>query len=430
MDTTTSWSEYPPSLRPSTEASLRNSIDTTSLHSSTSSYGSTISEGKRKFSLAAKLNPSRTASAEHDQITREQLPAKIQELLLRVPKFFDNDTARSLRDLARKDIERMPPKHALKVLNEYTRIPRTMRIVDMLKIKNDRRLAISESVLAAKAALTAKIEMASQGSDKEEAALDNLQRGSLGSKDKRTGNQGADSKLMTMIADANTIGDRSSGCPSSMSSQSDVDRVAAVRSSASNRSLTGEPLHLSSGSFYKSSEGSTRRPSSPDAAATFARIAKEVGASPRHAPITAAVVQAITPLNSRTNTAQSKTQPDDHNSGILSTGSKRPSKDNPFASFITERSDTVAEQLPGELRLCYLVHNEVQEQLRQLWRQREESMTAEKVARQVWHKLPKKDFKASIKFEGQILAETLLDRAQLEYMWILRFWERCKVAGW
>jgi predicted enzyme related to lactoylglutathione lyase len=57
-------------------------------------------------------------------------------------------------------------------------------------------------------------------------------------------------------------------------------------------------------------------------------------------------------------------------------------------------------------------------------------MTAEKVARQVWHKLPKKDFKASIKFEGQILAETLLDRAQLEYMWILRFWERCKVAGW
>jgi hypothetical protein len=428
------WKDVVDSSQPPTEAPSRSSTDTNSFHSgrARSHISSTRPDEKRKFSLAARLKPTTTRSWTHSRDRRKELALKLEALLLRVPDVVDKDTGKSMRGLAMEDLQTLPTKVVLACVEEYTKIPRPkLRLKEMLEIKTKHRTAISESVKKARAALNTRINTEWEQIDEEEAMLYSL-RAKLDKKDKQPSRQGTEISEATLYHDYAAISNNSENF-SSQAHDKSLSRVATSISTFS-ETITNSNLNLARTYTSQSQDKliDCHRGDFPSLweAATFGRVAQEVGASEKHAPITTAVLKAITPPNSRASTAQGKAQFNEVVPKTQVAGIKEPCKENPFASFITEKSEVEAEKLPDELHRCYVAHNKVQDQMRQLWRQNKAWTSAEEIAKEVWDSLPRKDHPVGYIFEEQYQTTKPLNKEELEYIWVMQFWERCRARAW
>lgn len=310
--------------------------------------------------------------------------------------------SKTFRERAKKQLESIEAEHVQQVLEEYTRIPHTLLPLEMLSVPLETRITIRESVAKAKATLVARVSDENEADDKQ--------------------------------AVAQRIKRRSSATRSDHAQRGAEDVVSGqkslLRDSASSNEANVDDHHRSGASILANDQGGVPQIINTASVEAFARIFKETGASAATAPITSAVLEALTPPSSRAGTAQGYHASGEQTSNFQAViGSKQPSKNNPFASFLTEKSDAEAEQLPNELMLCYFAHNQVQDRLRSIWRQKKKSCSAEQVAREVWEQLPEKHFAVSKEFEGQLVKKALsID--EMVYVWVNRFWERCKSEAW
>ena len=287
---------------------------------------------------------------------------------------------------------------------------------DMLQIKLETRAAIRESVSRAKAALIAKV---------------------------NTQNDAEDMARLDASANADSAqGKRYSTCQTS--EQADTPKRRGTASSARTATLDeinkeggskSRPTSFTSlqtfGSEMTLAESFPRSPPSPASAKT-ARSGQETWRTKCSDSHTFAVACGPTPPCSRGSTVNYEYRADAHIAApiIAPVGSRHPSKENPFASFITERSDSVAEGLANDLMLCYFAHNQVQDKLRSIWRTKNKSTSAEQVTKEVWDQLPEREYEVSKEFEGQLGQRRALTMEQLIYVWVYQFWNRCKDEGW
>lgn len=297
----------------------------------------------------------------------------------------------TFRERAQKQLEGIDKKHLPQVLEEYTRIPHTISPNEMLSIKLETRVKIIDGVAKAKAAMIARV-----NADYEREDLEELER----------------STRTARVRVANE--DQSAA----------HDRQHLVRLTARVDNLL--PTDVKHDSSFHS------QPRFNDDEATQC----DTGSFPRHSAESerkfdtnslTEVDSTASLMSCRTNTPEETPKPSRNRTVV---GSKHASKENPFASFINEKSDTDAESLSNDLMLCYFAHNQVQDRLRSRWRQRKKSGTAEQVAKEVWEQLPEREHEVSKEFEGQLGQRRALTMDQLVYVWVFRFWQRCKDEGW
>ena len=330
----------------------------------------------------------------------------------------DSKDRKTFRARAQKQLEGIDPDKLQQVLDEYVRIPRAILPNEMLQIKVETRISVRENVARAKAAMVAKVNAENEAEDR--AALAFESRATLASLP----------KLRT-----NAI--YNSDSPISQPQMSFTGSAASLESDADSQHVVLDKQGTSSKRSSISSEqtlyGNTVQAGlpTPTSAGPSTEGGKERTTAVSREYAVPSSYRTLTPPRSRAGTGISGEGVDVPSfrgaDGVV--GSKHPSKDNPFASFITERSDAVAEALPNDLMLCYFAHNQVQDQLRSNWR-RDRSASAEQVAKEFWEQLPQKEFEVSKEFEGQLGQMRALTMDQLIHMWVLRFWQRCKDEGW
>jgi hypothetical protein len=345
---------------------------------------------------------------------------ELSELMNKIPNIKTGTYGKNLRDRALKQLQSIDRDQLESVLKEYTRIPRTIEPFDMLKVKEEQRVAIRASVAKAKAALERRLIAEQKDEDKKEGQ--NRPLAKLAELPKLRTDDLTPVLPPSMpfapreeLSSATTIS--RSSITSSLNQPRDVQADYAEQEELSPRTTRTSVI---------SDDEEPKLPSDPTSAECFSRLLMETGTSHIVAPITFAVIEALTPPDSRASTAQDTERP--KNSFI---GHPQASKDNPFGSFLSTNSALpVGDMQAPDVRMCEEAHTRVQDGLRNRWRPIKHMVTAEEVARKVWESIPQKVWPVSHEFEGHIGQMKSLTRDQLVYVWTERFWRRCKDNGW
>jgi hypothetical protein len=343
---------------------------------------------------------------------------EVLELLDKIPNTVVGAHGKHLRERALRQLQSIDSEQFEKVLKEYTRIPHTIEPLEMLKVKEEQRKLITGSVARARAAMEARIIAAQEAVDGKK--LQNGVRRQLATLPKlQTHNINLQSAQLASPEDISS--------PDTMARLSVASSLsAACYQGDDEQGFASELSPQTTGTSVMDDEDEAKLLVNPTSAGGFSRLLHETTMANTVAPITSAVIKALTPPNSRATTSQNIDRP-----RSTTIGHPHPSMENPFACFLSIRSalpdgDTRA----AEVRMCYDVHNEVQDRLRSIWRQRKRAVRAEQVAKEVWDQLPEKMFPVSLDFEGHLGQMRSLTKDQFIYLWVHKFWQRCKDEGW